>query len=185
LLEASSRSLGREDGVPGTGGDGEYDEARTFSCHGNAYKRRKIPRGSFRPRMVHVPKLVAPLPYLTIRRKNPIHRALGTEIPTFVEKRCVDFRGRHVDEARIVEHLEHLAALIDCESSRRRSTPCRRDAWRAAAIVRCASHCEHCARRRDANPWREERHARHEELPPVSSSGLVGSVTPKSCETFF
>jgi hypothetical protein len=134
-----------------------------------------------------VTKLIASLADLLIRRENAVHRALRAEVATLVEHRRVDLGGREVHEARLVQHLEDLLCRSPDESVRGGDgRAVGRDPRHERPVVRRARDREHHARRHDADLRREEGDAAHEELPLLlSSSGTVGSVSPKSSETFF
>jgi len=54
-------------------------------------------------RVVRAPDLIAPLLDLVGGVQNAVHRARRAEIPTLIEQRGVDLRGRLVDEARVEE----------------------------------------------------------------------------------
>ena len=101
--------------------------------------------------MVHVTKLVALLADLAVRRENAVPGALRAEVAAVVEQRREDLGGRQVDEAWLVEHLEHLSALAGGEGTRRRGPPRTRHRGRDGPIVRRWRHREHHAGRYDAD----------------------------------
>lgn len=82
-----------------------------------------------RTRMVWVTALVAPVADLTVSRKKTVHRALRAEVTAFVEHRCVDLGGRLVDEARLVERVEHALTFGGRERAWWQWTR-PRDSWR-------------------------------------------------------
>src|SRR5580658_1846993 len=136
--------------------------------------------------MILVPELIAPLAHLLIRRENPVHRALRAEVTTLVEQRRVDLDGRQVHEARLVQHVEHGLPLARGQRARRRRSRCRHGARSQRAVVSRSRHREHHARHHDADQRRDLGDGVHDDpLVLLSSSGIVGSVTPKSSETFF
>src|SRR6202012_5545256 len=62
----------------------------------------------------------------------------------------------------------------------------RQHPWNALSIVGRPRDCEHHASHHDADQRCDLPDRVHDDLLVLStSSGIVGSVTPKSCETFF
>jgi hypothetical protein len=136
--------------------------------------------------MVLVPELVAPLADLLIRRENPVHRALRAEVATLVEQRRVDLDRRQVHEAWLVQHVEHGLPLARAQRARWRRPRYRQGARSQRAVVGRSCHREHHARHHDADQRGDLGDGVHDDpLALSSSSGIVGSVTPKSSETFF
>ena len=55
--------------------------------------------------------LRAPLAYFVVFGQHAIHRALGTVVYAFVERRRVQWRNGEIDEAVFMQHREHAVPL--------------------------------------------------------------------------
>ncbi len=141
------------------------------------------------PRMVRVPELVAPLAHLLIRREDR-----GTSCAPSRgsgPRRAASRRPRRAPGPRSAARAGRRARR--CRSPARRAlapanagAPARLRARLEAAVVGRSRDGEHRARQHDADQRRELAYGAHDDLLVLSSSsGIVGSVTPKSCETFF
>jgi hypothetical protein len=125
-------------------------------------------------------QLVAPLTDLAFRREDAVHRARGAPVRAIVEKRGDDLCRSAIDEARSMEEVEDVLALLDGESARRGAWATRPVDRVLPPVVAGARDVERVAERRDAEQRRVLIDELHHHFPSGSSSGFASKAA-----TFF
>ena len=123
-------------------------------------------------------ELISPLSDRLVRSQDPVHRALGAQIPAFIEQRRDDLGRRPVDEARAGEHVEDVRAFGRAQGPGGRRTGLLMPGSGPPATV-------------EGSPWRPQRSARRrhadlrcERLGSHQQSFPCSRLNPSSPATF-
>jgi len=130
--------------------------------------------------VMRVAELIAPLAHLALGREDAVHRAQRAEVALLVEQAGVDLGRSQVDEARLVQDLDHHRALRARARARRLPLGLHGRPRRTPAVVARPRHAEGVARRRNAETGGNLHRGMHQR-----SSSLLGIGRPRSCATFF